>query len=82
MKVATTTPQPRRETVRTVTDEPPTAPTSAVSEDRIRERAYHCWEEAGCPVGDGVEFWLKAEAELAGKIPAPEANDEAAAAAK
>ncbi len=79
MKGATTTSQLKRETVRTVTDEPPTAPTSAVSEERIRERAYHCWEEAGCPTGDGVEFWLKAEAELARMVSAPGANDEPSA---
>ena len=82
MKVATTTSQPKCETVCTVTDDPPTDPTSAASEDRIRERAYHCWKEAGCPVGDGVEFWLKAEDELARKVPAPEANDGPSAAAK
>lgn len=35
------------------------------SEEEIRERAYHLWEEAGRPEGDGVDFWVKAEAELA-----------------
>ncbi len=32
---------------------------------QIRETAYFKWEVAGCPCGDGVEFWLEAEAELA-----------------
>jgi hypothetical protein len=33
-------------------------------EDRIRELAYSKWEKAGYPGGDGVSFWLQAEAEL------------------
>lgn len=37
------------------------------SEDRIRERAYALWEEAGRPDGDGVEFWVRAETEVRGK---------------
>lgn len=57
--------QPHDTANSTVTDEQMTTTTSPETEERIRERAYHCWEEAGCPVGDGVEFWLKAEAEIA-----------------
>jgi len=34
-------------------------------EDEIREKAYTLWEEAGRPEGDGLEFWVKAERELA-----------------
>ena len=30
-------------------------------DQRIRELAYSRWEEAGCPEGDGVEFWLSAQ---------------------
>lgn len=30
----------------------------------IAALAYKKWEEAGCPVSDGIEFWLAAEAEL------------------
>jgi hypothetical protein len=30
----------------------------------IRLLAYRKWEQAGRPPGDGVEFWLAAEAEL------------------
>jgi Protein of unknown function (DUF2934) len=33
-------------------------------EDEIRNLAYQKWQEAGCPDGDGVYFWLEAEAEL------------------
>lgn len=36
----------------------------AVCCEEIRQRAYYNWEVAGCPCGDGVEFWLQAEAEL------------------
>jgi hypothetical protein len=40
--------------------------------NQIRERAHLLWQEAGCPEGDGVEFWLQAENELqAGQKPAP-----------
>ncbi len=35
--------------------------------ENIRERAFVLWEAAGCPCGDGVEFWLQAEAELSGE---------------
>lgn len=37
---------------------------SAPTQDEIRKKAYILWEEAGRPDGDGVEFWLRAEAEL------------------
>jgi hypothetical protein len=33
-------------------------------EDEIRPLAYRNWQEAGCPVSDGVKFWLAAEAEI------------------
>jgi hypothetical protein len=33
--------------------------------DEIRRRAFHKWEAAGKPTGDGVHFWLEAELELA-----------------
>ncbi len=32
--------------------------------DEIRVLAYHKWVAAGCPPGDGVNFWLEAEQEL------------------
>jgi hypothetical protein len=34
-------------------------------EERIRQRAYELWEEAGKPGGDHERFWHQAEAELA-----------------
>lgn len=34
------------------------------NEQQVRELAYHKWEEAGYPPGDGVNFWLEAEAEM------------------
>lgn len=39
-------------------------------EDRIRRRAYELWQAAGSPRGDGAEFWLQAEAEVAQTDPA------------
>lgn len=38
------------------------------NEEKVRVLAYEIWEKAGCPEGDGVEFWLQAESEL-GNIP-------------
>lgn len=35
-----------------------------VTEQDKRELAYHLWEKAGCPSGDGQEFWFKAESAL------------------
>ncbi len=32
--------------------------------EEIRLLAYRKWQEAGCPNGDGVQFWLTAEAEI------------------
>ena len=34
-------------------------------EERIRERAYELWEQAGRPEGRAVEHWLQAETEIA-----------------
>lgn len=33
-------------------------------EDRIKLRAHQLWENAGCPDGQHVDFWLAAEKEL------------------
>ena len=51
-------------------------------EHAIREKAYAKWEEAGCPSGDGMHFWLEAEKEFqsveavtaASGTPAPNAS--------
>jgi hypothetical protein len=42
----------------------PRAPRQQASEEEIRLCAYRKWESAGRPPGDGVQFWLEAEAEL------------------
>ncbi len=40
-------------------------------EQRIRERAFHMWQEAGCPEDRAEEFWLRArELELGQTQPA------------
>lgn len=36
-----------------------------VADDAIRLCAYQKWEAAGKPGGDGIQFWLAAEKELA-----------------
>ena len=36
----------------------------ASTEEAVRTAAFFRWEAAGCPLGDGVEFWLAAEGEL------------------
>lgn len=32
--------------------------------EKVRELAYYKWEQAGYPSGDGVDFWLQAEADV------------------
>ena len=32
--------------------------------DEVRVRAYYKWVSAGCPSGDGSDFWFEAESEL------------------
>jgi len=41
---------------------------AAPAADQIHNLAYEKWEAAGCPPGDGTEFWLAAERELAGPV--------------
>ncbi|MCJ8024424.1 DUF2934 domain-containing protein [Shinella yambaruensis] len=48
--------------------------------DRIRRRAYELWQAAGSPRGDGAEFWLQAEAEVAQTDPVLEEDTPDAAA--
>jgi hypothetical protein len=36
-----------------------------VQREDIQLCAFHKWEAAGKPIGDGVQFWLEAEKELA-----------------
>lgn len=33
--------------------------------DRIRQRAFELWQEDGCPEGRDLDYWLRAESELA-----------------
>jgi hypothetical protein len=32
--------------------------------DEIQVLAYKKWQQAGCPICDGIEFWLAAETEI------------------
>jgi hypothetical protein len=41
-------------------------PTDA-REEAIRALAHSKWEAAGCPAGDGFDFWLEAEREVNAK---------------
>jgi hypothetical protein len=36
-------------------------------EETIRALAHSKWEAAGCPPGDGFDFWLQAEREVRAK---------------
>jgi hypothetical protein len=40
-----------------------------VLREDISRHAYHKWDAAGRPDGDGVHFWLEAERELADRAP-------------
>jgi len=37
------------------------------AEHRIRPRAYELWEQSGQPEGSEMDFWLRAEQEIAGQ---------------
>jgi hypothetical protein len=50
--------------VATIGDEQERSTPSSTAE-AIRLFAYRKWESAGKPSGDGIEFWLEAEHELA-----------------
>jgi hypothetical protein len=52
-----------------------------VRQQRIRERAYHLWEEDGCPHGRDLDYWERArelvgieESAGAGQLPNPETH--------
>lgn len=38
-------------------------------EEEIRDLAYQKWEDAGCPSGDGFDFWIEAEREVMARAP-------------
>jgi hypothetical protein len=47
-------------------------------ENRVRERAFQLWQEAGCPEGRAEEFWHRArEIELGLSGPTDKQIDEA-----
>ncbi|MDA8249828.1 MAG: DUF2934 domain-containing protein [Rhodospirillales bacterium] len=39
------------------------------AEQRIRERAYQLWQQAGCPAGRSEDFWFAAQREIEGDVP-------------
>ena len=43
---------------------PTAAEPGPLPQEEVRLRAYQKWQAAGCPPGDGVNFWLEAEQEL------------------
>jgi Protein of unknown function (DUF2934) len=51
--------------LRSVTQPPPKASHSALTEEQIAARAYEIWQRRGCPLGqDGQCDWYAARAEL------------------
>ena len=40
-----------------------------ISEEAIRERAYHIWEREGRPHGRDFEHWVRAQVELIAETP-------------
>jgi hypothetical protein len=49
------------------------------SDERIRERAYHLWEQDGAPEGRSDEYWEKARRQIdaeGGDDPAPISADQ------
>jgi hypothetical protein len=51
--------------------------------EEISLLAYHLWQQAHCPPGEDLKFWLQAEEQLFGKhAPQSAAKGKAAASAK
>jgi hypothetical protein len=46
-------------------------PAAEMLEERVRERAYHLWEQGGRPPGRDQEFWQLALELIATEEPAP-----------
>jgi hypothetical protein len=40
----------------------------AISEEAIKERAYHIWVREGCPHGRDFEHWVQAQVELEAEL--------------
>lgn len=43
---------------------PPNPQPSDAGAEAIRVLAHRKWEAAGCPAGDGLDFWLEAERQV------------------
>ena len=48
---------------------PSTAPACLITEDEIRDYAYHLYQQSGCIPGHDVENWIEAQACLEANIP-------------
>ena len=44
-------------------------------EDKIRQRAYELWQQSGNRDGSEMDFWLKAEHEIANEKPTEPPQD-------
>jgi Protein of unknown function (DUF2934) len=58
------------------TEKPATSDTGSqeLTEEIIRMRAYHLFEQRGCHHGSDLDDWLQAEAEVLGKKPGASAD--------
>lgn len=43
----------------------------SADKDKVSQLAYQIWQEEGCPEGQDMEHWLRAEAMAGGAVPAP-----------
>jgi len=60
----------KRRTARSATNRAARAEPIALHDNMIAERAYNRWLARGCPLGDGLEDWFAARAELQSETPA------------
>lgn len=42
--------------------------TGGISDEAIKERAYHIWVREGCPIGRDFEHWVQAQVELEAEL--------------
>jgi hypothetical protein len=59
----------KRRTARSATTRAAQAPSALLTESVIAERAYKRWLSRGRPMGDGLEDWFAAQAELLAETP-------------
>lgn len=50
-----------------------------ISDEAVKERAYHIWLREGCPHGRDFEHWVQAQVELEAELQANGANGRKAA---